>query len=136
MDNTDFTAVTNNFLNSLFSKCSIALNGTLITQAAELYNYRSFFETVLAYGSDADDSHLTNSYWYLDDGELLPCDPTAADAKNIFFITRWNRIKQSKVVELYSRNHSDICNVGRNLISGVQLQIKFTKVRRIFLPDE
>ena len=27
LDNTDFTAVTNNFLHSLFSQCSIALNG-------------------------------------------------------------------------------------------------------------
>jgi len=79
LDNTDFTAVTNNFLHSLFSQCSIALNGKLITQAAELYNYRSFFETVLTYGSDAAASHLTNGFWYLDDGDLLPCDPTAAE---------------------------------------------------------
>ena len=81
LGNTDFTAVTNNFLHSLFSQCSIALNGVTITQAAELYNYRSFFETILTYGSDAAASHLTNAFWYLDDGDLLPCDPTAADAK-------------------------------------------------------
>jgi len=43
LDNTDFTAVTNNFLHSLFSQCCIALNCTLITQAAELYNYRSCY---------------------------------------------------------------------------------------------
>jgi len=132
LDNTDFTAVTNNFLHSLFSQCSIALNGKLITQAAELYNYRSFFETVLTYGSDAAASHLTNGFWYLDDGDLLPCDPTAAESKNKGFITRWNRIKQSKEVELYGRIHSDICNVGRNLITGVQLQIKFSKARPSF----
>ena len=81
LDNTDFTAVTNNFLHSLFSQCTIALNGVTITQAAELYIYRSFFETILTYGSDAAASHLTNAFWYLDDGDLLPCDPTAADAK-------------------------------------------------------
>ena len=62
----------------------------------------------------------------------MPCDPTAADAKNKRFITRWNRIKHSKEVELYGRIHSDICNVRRNLISGVQLQIKFTKARPSF----
>jgi len=42
LDNTDFTAVVNNFLNSLFSQCRFALNGLTINQAAELYNYRSF----------------------------------------------------------------------------------------------
>ena len=85
LDNKDFTAVTNNFLHTLFSQCSIALNGTLITQAAELYNYRSFFETLLTYGSDAAASHLTNAFRYLDDGDLLPCVPTAADAKTKFY---------------------------------------------------
>jgi len=69
LDNTDFTAVTKNFLHSLFSQCSIALNGVTNTHAAELYNYRSFFETILTYGSDAATSHLKNAFWYLDDGE-------------------------------------------------------------------
>jgi len=32
LDNTDFTAVTNNFLHSIFSQCGIALNGVTITQ--------------------------------------------------------------------------------------------------------
>jgi len=36
LDNTDFTAVTNNFLHSLISQCSTALNGVTITQATEL----------------------------------------------------------------------------------------------------
>jgi len=36
LNNTDFTAVTNIFLHSLFSQCSIAPNGLTITQVAEL----------------------------------------------------------------------------------------------------
>jgi len=127
LENTEFTAVTNNLLHSLFSQCSISLNGLTITQATELYNYRSYFETLLTYGSDAATTHLTNAFWYLDDGDLLPCDPTAADAKNKGFITRWKRIKQSKEVQLSGRIHSDICNVPLYLIPGVRMQIKLTK---------
>lgn len=41
-DGTDFTIVTNNFLHSLFSQCSIILNGVTITQASDLYQYRSY----------------------------------------------------------------------------------------------
>jgi hypothetical protein len=41
LDDKDFTSVTNNFLHSLFSQCTVSLNGTTITQATELYNYRS-----------------------------------------------------------------------------------------------
>ena len=57
LDNTDNTAVTNNFLHSLFSQCCIALNGVPNTQASELYQYLSYFETLVTYGSD---EHLTN----------------------------------------------------------------------------
>jgi hypothetical protein len=33
-----------------------------ITQSTELYHYRAYLETLLIYGSDAANSHLTNAY--------------------------------------------------------------------------
>jgi len=45
VDNSDHTAVTNNFLHSLFSQCNIALNGITNKRASEHYNYRSYLET-------------------------------------------------------------------------------------------
>jgi hypothetical protein len=36
LDATDHTAVTNNLLHSLFSQCTVSLNGISITQASEL----------------------------------------------------------------------------------------------------
>jgi len=81
LDASDFTAGTNNFLHSLFSQCSISLNGVNITPASELYPYRSYLESLLTYGSDAANSHLTNAYWYLDKGDVLAGDPTAPKTK-------------------------------------------------------
>jgi hypothetical protein len=49
----DFTAVTNNFLNSLFIKFNITINNVPITQSGDLYQYRSYLETFLIYGNDA-----------------------------------------------------------------------------------
>jgi hypothetical protein len=63
---------------------------------------------------------------------MLPCDPTHADSKNTGFIDRWNRQKQSKEAEMYGRIHSDICNVPKFLLPGIQLQIKFTKAKSSF----
>jgi hypothetical protein len=77
LDAKDFTGVTNNFLHSLFGQCSISLNNVCVTQSTELYNYRSYLETLLTYGNDAAQTHLTNAFWYLDNGDMLPCDPTA-----------------------------------------------------------
>jgi len=132
LDNTDFTAVTNNFLHSLFSQCSIALNVVTIIQATKLYNSRSYLETILAYGSDGATTLLRNAFWYLDDGDLLPCEPTAPDSKNKVFIARWNRIKLSKEVELYGCIHSDICIVPLHLVPSVRMQIKPTKAKSSF----
>ena len=131
LDAKDFTAITN-FLHSLFSQCKVNLNTVSITQASELYQYRSYLETLLTCGSDASATHLTNSFWYLDKGDLLPCDQTDADAKNACFITRWKKIKQSKELQLYGRLHSDICNVSQDLIPGVRQKIKSTKARSSF----
>jgi len=129
---TDYTAVTNNFLHSLFSQCSLTLNGTTITQTTDLYQYRSYLETLLTYGSDAANSHLTNGFWYLNNDDLLPCDPTKAESRNTGFIARWTLVKQSKEVQLLGRLHSDICNVIPYLLPGVKLQIKLTKGKRAF----
>jgi hypothetical protein len=106
---TDFTAGTKCFLHSLYGQCSTTLNGVLVTPASELYNYRSYIETLLIYDSDADQTHLTNAYWYMDDGELAPCDDKTV--KNKGFITRWNIKKESKEIQMIGRIHSDICNI-------------------------
>jgi poly(A) polymerase Pap1 len=55
---TEYTTGTNNLLHSLFSQCTISLNGIQITQSAENYPFRAYIETKLTYGSDASDSNL------------------------------------------------------------------------------
>ena len=132
LEETDYIAVTNNFLHSLFSQCSLTLNGTTITKTTELYQYRSYLETLLTYGSDAATSHLTNGFWYLETGDLQTCDPTKAESRNTGFISRWTLVKQSKEVQLLGRLHSDICSVFPYLLPGVELQIKLTKGKRAF----
>jgi hypothetical protein len=108
------------------------LNGTTVTQAADLYQHRAYLETLLTYGTDTAASHLTNALWYPDGGDMPPCDSTKADSKNEEFVTCWNRIKQSKEFKLYGRIHSDLSNVAQFLISGVKLQTKFMKTKITF----
>jgi hypothetical protein len=62
LNDTDDTAGTNNFLHSLFSQCTIALNDVSITQSGDLHKYRAYLETILGNGNDAASSHLANSY--------------------------------------------------------------------------
>ena len=132
LDSTDFTAIANNLLHSLFTQCSITLNGTTITPTSDLYPYRSYLETLRTYGRDDATSHLTNSFWNLDSGDFQACDPTIAKSANAGFVDRWNRIKQSKEVHLIGRLPSDIWNVVPYLLPDVKFQIKLTKDKRPF----
>jgi hypothetical protein len=60
-DETEFYSVINNFLHSLFSQCSVTLNGVSITPSKDLYNYRACLETLFTYGQDGATSDLTNA---------------------------------------------------------------------------
>jgi hypothetical protein len=121
LDNKDLKSVTNNFLHSLFSQCRLSLNGITITQATELYNYHSFLETTLTYSSDAAATHFTNAFWYIDNGDMLPCDPSSEVASNKGFVTRWNLTKQSQEIEMCGNIHSDLCNIPQYLLPGMRL---------------
>jgi hypothetical protein len=41
-------------------------------------------------------------------------------------------VKNSKILNLYGRLHSDICNVPRYLLPGIRIQIKLTKAKPAF----
>ena len=117
-------SVTNNFLHSLFGQCTVSLNGTTITQATELYNYRSLLVTLLTYGNDAATTHLRNAMWILDNGNMVACDPTSVDASNYKgFMTRWNLTKKNQGIELHGRVHTDFCKVPVYLLPGVRVHI-------------
>jgi hypothetical protein len=115
LDEKDYTAGTNNFLHSLFSQCNISLNGVSITPSADNYNHRAYLETILTCGSDAAESHLTNAYWYKDDGNMLTCDPTDTytDTTNKGFIRRWNLQKEqdNRIGRMFKCGHMQCFNI-------------------------
>ena len=82
----------------------VVLNGTTITQSSEHYNYRSYLETLLTFGTDVAGTRLMNAYWYRDTGDMLQCDPTSATVTavtNRGFITRWDKLRSSKELQLF-----------------------------------
>jgi len=87
------------------------------------------------YGTDAADPHLSYAYWNFDKGDMWPSDPSAENLTamtNRVFITRWNRFRASREIQLFRLLHSDICNVPLYFLPGVRLQIRLTKGRPSF----
>ena len=84
----------------------------------------------MTHGTDVAATHLTNAYWYRDTEDMLPCDHSAATVTattNRQFITRWDKLSASKVLQLFGRLHIDLFNVSLVLLPGVSLQIRLTK---------
>jgi len=52
---TDYVAGVKNLLHFLFNQRTISQNETQITKAFENYNYRAYLETLMTYGTEADD---------------------------------------------------------------------------------
>jgi hypothetical protein len=65
---------------------------------------------------------------------MVACDPTDTytDTTKKGFMKRWNLQKQSKVIQMVGRVHSDIRNVATHLLQGIRVQVKMTKGRREF----
>ena len=61
LSETDYTVVVNNLLHSLFSQCTIYLNGTQITQATELYPYRAYIDEGDMLGGDCSKPEQTKN---------------------------------------------------------------------------
>jgi len=72
-------------------------------------------------------------FWLLNEGNMLGADCSKPEqTNNGGFCSRWNRLKESQTVEMYSRLLSDICNVHLYLLNGVKIQIKLTKANKFF----
>ena len=106
-----------------------------VTQSHEHYNYRASLESLLTYGKDAASSHLSNCYWYLDNGDMQSSVPTVemhTSATNDGFIARWSRLSCSRYILLFVRLRNDRCIVPLFLLPSVTLQVKLTKARPRF----
>ena len=52
------------------------------------------------------------------------------NATNTGYLSRCDRVKGSKGIEVVGRLHTDICNVPTHLLPGVRMQVKLTKAKR------
>lgn len=111
----------NLFLHTLFSNIQIELNQKQISSNGANYSYRAMIETLLNYGNDAKESHLTSSLY-------LPDTPGRMEAveANHGFAARKKRILKGEI-ELEGPLHLDILNVNKLLLNNVQIVIKLHK---------
>jgi hypothetical protein len=132
LDANEATAPVNNFLHSLFSQIDIYVNGTLVTSSTNTYPYRSIIETLLSYGEDAKNTHLSAAMYYKDRaGKMDSVDVDGADT-NPGFIDRRLQASGSGIIDMMGRLHADLFFQDRYLLNGLDVKIRLTRSKDEF----
>lgn len=129
MVDTDHVAPICYFLNTLFSECSVYLNGKQIASQAN-YAYRSYLESLLFYTKSAQETLLRAALFSKDTASFH--DMVTAASTNSGFNNRQSVSKESKVMDLIGPLHFDLSAQSKLLISGVNVRIKLEKNKSEF----
>jgi len=117
-------SVVNNILHSIFRSSSVYLNNTLVSQSDNNYHYRSYLQTILNYGSDASESHLSTQGYYATYVRQNVMVDGSVTLKSLF--------QKSNKVELFGKVHGDIFNQPKLLMNNVDLRITFNIEKAAF----
>lgn len=117
-------APANLFMHSLFSQVDVLLNDTLVTSSVNTYAYRSMIETLLNYGEDSKNTHLTASLFYKDTpGQMNSLN------ENVGWVARNSLMGKSKTIDMFGRIHADIFHQDRYLLNNVEMRVKLIRSR-------
>lgn len=124
---TSKSGVVNNILHSLFRQVTVYLNNVPISQTSNNYNFRSYLENLLNYGTESASTHLDGSGWAIDTSPMdiiAPATGAAATAAtNKGLETRKELFGKSNVIELMGKIHADVFNQPKLLLNNVDLRV-------------
>ena len=124
----------NLWMHALFSQVDVFLNNKLVTPSSTAYPYRAYIETILNFSKDTKSSQLTSALFYQDKaGKMDSVNPVAnADAVNTGLKERYNLSKESKMVSMEGKIHSDLFAQERYILGGVPIKLKLVRTSAAF----
>lgn len=118
----------NNFMHSIFNQVDIFFNQKPVSPSNNLYAYRAYIETLLNYGKDAKNSHLSTVGWCQDTAGQMD---NTADA-NAGLEKRREGLTCDTTQDFLGHLHCDVFNQERFLINGVEVRLRLTRSRDSF----
>ncbi len=111
-------------LHSLFSQVDIEVQQRPVSSTGgQNYGYKSYIETLLRHGSDAENSFLQCQAYYRDTAGYMDSSVPEPTGNN-GFKKRHMLFDAGATVDLSGPLMSDICSQQRALLNGLELQIK------------
>ena len=124
----------NLFLHSLFSDVEVSLNETPVTSSNNTYAYRSYIETLLSYGTTAEESQLTSHLYYKDDAGAMEERSLYNDLAyaNKGFKRRGVHNNRSHSVDMTGGIHSELFFQDKYILSDVGMRIRLVRNKDAF----
>lgn len=136
---TTVVAPVNNIVDSMIDRVTIRLNGSMINQNDDKYQYRAYMTKLLSFPPEAKKSWLQSAGWYPD--VYGTTDPSLmTTGSNGFKNRRWLFMKptgtyqdptvfSNEYVTFYSQIHNDLQTMRCGILPGIRMKIKidFTK---------
>ncbi|KAI8496781.1 hypothetical protein Bbelb_254360 [Branchiostoma belcheri] len=116
---------TNLWLHSLFQQIDVSLGNKTVTDSTSTYPYRAYFENLLNYGEDAEQTQLTSALFYQD-------TPTPNAVVNTGLVKRATMTRGSREVDLIGSLHVDLFFQDRYLLNKVDMKIKLHRSKHQF----
>ena len=118
----DFSTV-NLFPHSLFSQIDFEIDGINLCSNDNLYPYKAYLETLLTYGHDAKNSHLSTSHFVKDSAHHFE----SGSQGNNGYITRHKDVAGSRLFDFSIIPHIDFLHTPRVIPANIAMKLKLTR---------
>ena len=122
--NRDTPYFVNNPLSSLFSECTLSLNGEKISTTNANFAHKSFIETEFSYGNDAKKTWLACQGYYYEEN-LSAIDGAGRRADDV--TERKGLVAASSELKLFGKIACDFLSCDKHLLSGVTIKLSLRR---------
>ena len=116
-------APVNNFIHSIFSKVTVDLNGSGVSDTTHTYAYKAYLETLLNFSSDTKNGELSASLWYSDEPGKFNNTAVSGGGQNSGFVKRKRLGGEGKLLPLMGSIKDSVLNQDKYLLDGVDVRI-------------
>ena len=120
----DTSYLVNNPLSSLFSECTMSLNGEKISTTNANFAHKSFIETEFSHGDDAKKTWLACQGYYYEDN---PSSIDGANGRAADVAERKRIVAASSEFRLFGKIACDFLSCDKHLISGVTVRLSLRR---------
>ena len=117
------TYFVSNPLSSIFSECTLSLNGEKISTTNANFDHKIFIETKFSYGNDAKKTWLAYQGYYYEENSAI--DGNGRRAEDV--MERKGFVAASNQLKLFGKIACDFLSCDKHLLSGVTIRLSLRR---------